>query len=473
MEENKYTDLDKLFKDRLNKADQDDTTWNLPSDDVFEGAISQVHDGQRRRRAILWILAGLILLLTVGAFLFNAQKVNELEKALAYSQAQLMESQMAMAELKKENEAASAESLINASSTGGKEDEIMTKVDPIKSGMVQNGAFSEATTKAVSSAQVDIAEATNPTTVDQKSHSIMDAQERKRVTSSLMPLLSPLYVQIGHDVEHQLSGPAMIDDIEKESRFEWYIGATSNWTTLEMKGIKDGTASLTEYDKRYLGYGIRTGILQDLPGRWSVDYRLSYQHFTNKSAFMDALIYDDDLETTGVNGTTSYAMDLSILSPMSELNRGLAFEVDGFPIADEDVFENVTKISEEYNWWTLAVIPKVDVIASPKWSLSAGLGLQANYLMTMKEDMDVKLYFESEMMKNEVIQTDPSKNVNPWSLSALGELTLSHELTERAAVSLTAGMQQSITPINTPLNGVSPRTYVNDLQLGLNFNLKI
>ena len=42
--------------------------------------------------------------MTVGAFLFNAQKVNELEKALAYSQAQLMESQTAMAELKKENE---------------------------------------------------------------------------------------------------------------------------------------------------------------------------------------------------------------------------------------------------------------------------------------------------------------------------------------------------------------------------------
>ena len=259
----------------------------------------------------------------------------------------------------------------------------------------------------------------------------------------------------------------------KATRLKWYVGTTAHWTTLDMKGIEESSASLTEYDKRYLGYGVQAGLIQELPGKWSLDYRLSYQHFTNKSAFMDDLIYDEDLESVGTNGKTMYNMDISILSPMNEVSPGIAFEVDNYPIVDEDVFENVTRISEEYNWLTLAVIPKLDIDIAPNWTLSAGVGLQANYLMEMKEDMDVKLYFESEMMKNEIILNDPSKNVNPWSLAALGELNLSRELNERSSLSLTAGMQQSITPINTPKNGVAPRTYVNDLQLGLNFNFKI
>ena len=473
MEENKYTDLDKLFKDRLNKTSQDDTTWNLPSDGVFEGAMNEIHDNRRRRMMVIWLVAGAFLLALITAFIINLGKVDKLERALAEKETQLIENRAAMAELIKNSEEIGNREKGSEKSKPQADDEFEQGLHIQKAeeaGVPDRRLESENISQSI---QPKIQAVTDDVVFNSKVDVLIPIPQAEHAVEFTVPSVPLMSVLILNETQLQIPEPLRMDYIANIGDLEWYIGTTTHWTTLDMKGIEESTASLTEYDKRYLGYGLRAGLVQNLPGRWSLDYRCSYQHFTNKSAFNDDLVYDDDLERVDANGKTMYSMDLSILSPMSELNRAVAFEVDDYPIVDEDVFENVTRISEEYHWLTVAVIPNYNIINSSKWSISAGLGLQANYLIKMKEDMDVKLYFESEMMKNEIILNDPSKNVNPWSLASLGELNLSRELNERSSLSLTAGMQQSITPINTPKNGVAPRTYVNDLQLGLNFNFKI
>ena len=104
MEENKYTDLDKLFRDRLNKTTQEGTSWNLPSEDVFEGAMKSVHDDRRRRIMALWIFAGAALLTLITAFIINVGKVNQLERALEEQELLLLESRATLAELKMNKE---------------------------------------------------------------------------------------------------------------------------------------------------------------------------------------------------------------------------------------------------------------------------------------------------------------------------------------------------------------------------------
>jgi hypothetical protein len=451
----------------------------LPSDDAFDVAISQVNDQRRRRRAIFWIFGGLLLGAIIAALIFSAQKVDKLEKALAQSQEQLMESQVAIADLQKQNE-------VRFSNENSKLPEIEEIKDVEK--VEENGIreWHEVQGKSVIRSahhdQINFSteQKDDVANADQGQKPIepilamesLGAELAGRSKSVMAPL-PLLMLAPDNNSEVQISSPTNTVEKITRSGLEWYLGTTSNWTTLEMKGIEESTASLTEYDQRYLGYAIRAGIIQELSNRWSVDYRFSYQHLTNKSAFMEQLIYDDGLETVDANGKTTYAMDINVLSPMNKLQKDVKFQVDNFSISDKDVFENITRISDKYNLWTLSVIPKIDLIKSDKWSVNAGLGVQSNYLLNMREDMDVKLYFESQMMKNEVIQSDPSDNVNPWSLSAIGELTLSRAMTAKSSISLTAGMHHSITPVNTPSKGVAPRTYVNAVQVGLNLNFKI
>ena len=184
------------------------------------------------------------------------------------------------------------------------------------------------------------------------------------------------------------------------------------------------------------------------------------------------MTYDQSLENFDANGNRLYTADLSIQSPISAFKRSSRFPVDAFAIMDNETFENITQISDNYEMLSLAVIPKFELRGSKRWNVNAGIGLQVNRMLSISEDMDIQLYYKSKMMKNERINRSPSSSINPWSLSAISEIYAGYELSTLVSLGLSGGWGHSITPINVPRTGIAPRTFMQDLHLGINLQFE-
>ena len=121
---------------------------------------------------------------------------------------------------------------------------------------------------------------------------------------------------------------------------------------------------------------------------------------------------------------------------------------------------------------SLAVLPNLEVLNSDRWTINMGIGLQLNHMFSISEDMDIKLYYKSKMMKSELVNRSHSSSIKAWSLSAIGELNVGYQISPLLSFGFSGGWSPSITPINVPRNGVAPRTYMNDLHFGLNINFQ-
>ena len=465
MEENKYNDLDKLFRSRLKEDGIHPEEWNTPSDDVFHNALSII-DERRRKFPFLWILLALLILILGGVITWQYVTLSTLKTEIANlekTQDQILETQ---------KERTEQPTLGNNNSTpkrAGVDNIEVQGSDPETS--VDNSTALTPNAQAVSSEEEE-APTVDPDNVRMVPFKQLDKAEVEQTAlyRSGTPVSSLPTSQINEfllSTNVAIDPPLIITETILEDQHFWspYMLWSSELSTFTMSNLPDAGFSLTDYDKYYRGMALGAGVKQQINSLWSIDYALTYHKQYNQSHYKDRMPYDKQKEEKLPGGSRSYSTDISIVSPTGQLRENVEMTFQNKDIPDQAEIKNHTIIDQDLSTIGLSIVPRYHLVRALKFDASIGLGLKAHYILNFDEKMAMALYHEGEPIKSETFRQASPPMLNEFFGGLYGNVDFRYHISDHFSLGLQTGYYRSLTSLKAYKSEDKARTYMHTLNL--------
>ncbi len=488
MKENKYDELDKLFRSKLKNETPAENGWNLPPMSVLDEALAQIPEEKEERRPVFWWLFGAGALLVVSAFvLYNFSRIDRLEDSIN-SQNSISETNQQMV-VTEENDISTKENIeetIPNETIETKEDVFSSKstrsvtTNSIKS---INKSFKSKTLAPNRSKDVQSSAHSNSSPVKLKNSFISDAivsnspsvvgnNEKEEINVQALSHLSLHMFNTNYEraevvlkTEKSTYNKEQVSDLTSSL----YLFAGANFSSLAMSNVEAMPSSLVDYDKRYLAYQLGFGWSLPMTDRLSLNLESSYQRLMNKSVYKSLMDYNSSNEVVGMDGMTYYDATMDIQSPMGSYLADFRFAVDDVAMTDDDVMDNKTKLTQIFHVVNLSAALEYKILSLGNIDINLNGGFGANYLYALNQEMDAAIYFGQKTLMSEKYETTDVPEKNNLFFTAFANVSADYHWTDKWSTGLYLGYERGLTSMRSKSQDTDPSTYLNTLRAGMNF----
>ena len=520
MGKNQYTELDKLFRSKLGEENLSSGDWNEPTDDMFLAAMESVNKQDelpRKKKRAIWpfFLIPFIALLSIS--IWNLMEVGALKSTINNMQsndqmiganesnADTEIASIATGNEQKENQEIASTKIAGAKSQFKNAKAKATKKSTIAEPIVLNENNKEI--KKTGSAPVSGPSIVPPS----NNESFLPVSNGASIFNNAIPIsgaantdLSKSYGAnnqgttinklLGFSFIPQLGGLLNIternaielginptafkaaEDKSKKRAIALYAFLDLNLNTLRMSGLESNEFSLTAYDNSYLGYNLGIGALQELNERFAINYSIAYNRVTNKSLYENEMMFDKNQLSYDMQGDMWYALDMEVETPTGSFTLREDVSMTNPSMEHNDMMNQSTDILQLFNFISIGVQPRVNVLTSSKFNLFAEAGMNANYLLHFCQNIDMKMYHDDDMMMAKAMIDDSNATLNTLnrlSMSASLGLGVEYKFGEHIFSSFKVGGSRSLSSIRQHTNSTDQvRTYIDNLGVSLTAGYK-
>jgi hypothetical protein len=439
MEDNKYTALDKLFKNRVEDGAEVKADWNTPSKSVFENALNIIDNKRKKKRKVFffWIFGISAVLSMVALFSWGNLKLKKIDQKID----DIIHNQVINVPEKEMDKTLSNGFSINEENNQS-ENIGKDNVPPIveKNEKSINVIASKQTTKVKQtsvgieevtlSSQAQVASDNSAIVKDEllKNDAMLTTSVRLAVLNlDRMPINANELVA-GQDFEV----PFFLIPEEKNpvTKLQFAIQGGLNLSSFSMSSPNGLSTQLTKYDQWYPGFQLGLSIDQNIHNRWNINYSLSYQNIRNKSHFSSSMAYDENKAQIDGLGDLFYYPDLGLDSPMGLFMRSLKIKMGDEPIENDDILNGDTDITNEIQMISLKLGPQYNIVQKKDWELSANAGIGINYMLGLKQNMDTKIYYKSKMLIEDSFASNSMAHTNALFLTGYLGIGFKYKITD-------------------------------------------
>ena len=462
-ENNRYTDLDKLFQENLSGNDQ--SGFDIPDDIVLEQALASLPK-KNKRRGFLILFFGLFVLVSGAFFFMSDQNQKEYE---ALSAKAVFEKTISTGEevvLNKSNDFSSANE--TTEEEGLKSDNEISEnqikpVAPTKPLKYSNNYYAPEIEESVIQENLNLVnEYSEPLTF------IPEEKEIERIDITPISLVPITTLEVDKwSTEASFAELSPKDNFEKKISF--FAFAEVLYTQFSMSNNNGQVVSeLLGYDRNYLGFRTGIGAGHALSDRFNLDYQISYSRITNQSNYKSEMTYDSSKEYIGEEGSLMYADDMSTQTPIGVLNRSLVFDTETTGLYENETMLAKTNTNQVYGLLSLGVMASYHLADIGPLQIHPTLGLRSSYLVGLNHTTDVEMYYKGEMFFTDEFSGQEKTMVNKTLFSGEIGLSVSYPITKNLMTSMRFGYEQNFNSIrkSNPLD--LTKTTFNSYYLGLN-----
>ena len=173
------------------------------------------------------------------------------------------------------------------------------------------------------------------------------------------------------------------------------------------------------------------------------------------------MAYDSNNEFINIAGEKAYNCEFDIVTPTtrSSLDLNLLMNHD---MEDDEMMRGVIDIEQEYQTISLGIMPQYDFIRQSRITIGAGLALNANYITSFNQTMDIKLFHNSYIMTRKSMNDNQGNGLNRFYVSASINSYIEYQWNQRFSTGVNASLGRS-------LNSLSQYTitHMKDINIGI------
>ena len=452
-EENTHKNLDDFFKSRLSKQDEN-ASWNNPSDHVFQDAMLVVNAKKKRRFGWWWfVLIGLLAI--SSAYLYWSQReIHQLAEQVGELNEQLIEQELnskseipnskwneTIASIEKSNSISKA----TRAGTSNKYSEIPIHVNSPKENDIVMEMIPETDESYESAPATEV---------------LPEAPEPPEIPNEEV-------ITIKDTVSKPPKTPASIDVTPINPPSAFYVFGGFNWTTLSMTAANPLPNNLTNYDNWYRGYQYGLGYEKQIK-RSPVKFQsqFSYTLARNSSTFTDHPQYEQANEVNN-NGDIEYQTIYGFESPIGGYSQSIAFAPEG-AMNQGDAMTSTMNVNQAFRIYGMQAGLGYEHYLNRQWQLQAFGAIGINYISELSQDFDYKLEGNNKLLDEfngslseltGLNKVYPSWHINTEIQRSLGPIK----------VGLSTGYQRSLASIRT----VDSKTQVKTQMSNFNSSIKL
>ena len=460
-------DIDKLFQDQLGPDSDPKGVWSDPGDDAFFAAMSKIDEQKRdKRRPFLWWFTGAILIALISSLLFLNNRIDDVESKLTTSTQQQFSDELISSAASENNETIyqdQSTSLNTQNQTISSPAQNVVQTTSRKSNINNIGISSKKSIvkSTVNSEAVIDAPATSFTDLTKK---IVDPVRSNSLLNYLPLTLSQLPTNSNTYLHPPVNPELASDHAERKSSISLEVsGHRTSWA---MSDIQIPNGELTEYDKYYNGWSTGLAWEQAISPKWSILGRLGYMQMENHSIYKNKINFEEN-KVRNDNGQFFYDMNLTIANPMDKQTEPISALIENTSLTNGEALKQKTHITHNLDWLYLSVSPHYQLISTHNFTMTAGLGLQANYLFEREAVSLTEIYKATEVVMKEITEKKATYNENTFSLSALGSIRLDYSLTDKITLGTHFNYNFGLGPINEQHSIRSGKTFIRDFSSGV------
>lgn len=391
MEERSNSELDNLFQSRLNNLEGDESSWNVPSDSVFEGALGVIdaQDKKKRKVVVLWAASILVVAFIIGMTVWNYrmiqlvdQKVEELRTGRQLAGTNVQETaEMQHDEQVPLQDSAQEELAATAVVDTGHKDE----------GSVAGTHQTGVKQSKPSVAGKEVKEETGILSMKGAPFAA-DLSGPNRLTASSTFLEIPYRLKLPEDVENKQAW---------DLAFQFGPGAS----TLKMQASGSLASLLTQYDDWYPGFSLGLRLRNEIKPGWKVFGDLTFDVVNNQSNFTTEHAYIKSNESTMPDGSLEYSAAMPIMSPVHQQSEQFRIPVSQNQIVNNEILTCTTDFNDRFSYAHTGVGISRTLYTKGNFSFDLSTQIGANFLIGFYEEMDAKVY-QGEGMLSQKQQVD-------------------------------------------------------------------
>lgn len=456
MEEKNYNELDELFRSRILGADEADSNWNLPSDDVFEGAVSALDEksASKKRFLFFWIAGISLGLFLIALTIWNIGTLDSIDKKMER-----------MIELQENMEQESKKPQTESNTAFSKKSETLDREDtPAPPKTVNNFE-----TTSIQSFHRDAIQEQFDKKRQSQSSEVFEPVRINDIPTSMLPLAlhSKTKISFPHNrdfirtpnilqssaIEQSIVGQKHQPDNEPEagSFIGFYIAP--NWTSYRMTSTEAMAANLKKYDQWYGGYDVSLFGQKKNSKRMSFNYGLRYSVLHNESSYASEHSYNKSMEQTNGQGVTSYSTDIDIFSSTGLHHESMVLDVSDYSINDQDPLRETTSISNELKMLRADLGLGYTALDLSRLSINVQAQLGLNYLLNATEEMHTSVYYGEDMLMAKDFRWDAQNAFNSFVPSAGIGLNFDYRIKKSWSIGLGILGEQSLQSIQKSDDG--------------------
>jgi len=454
MEENKYTDLDKLFRERM--GDLDPEGYDMPDDTVLDGALLQL-DNKPKRRTLWLLLFFIFIFLGVLALVFQKDEgflTSEENHVVELKQEPRAEHTLSEIEVNSAEDLKPFEALVlldreeslaqipNSETVEAELSEKLLQYEKDETGM--NTVAKDTPIKTVGIAQF-IPETVLLANIPSIGINVLETKQRRRVKGNLLSVAE-----------------------ETKNTMSVSVFASALYTSFTMSnGNGQLIKELIDYDKYYLGYRGGVALTQKVSSKLDLAYQLSYAKINNESVYESDMMYLGSNEYIGSDGELMYSDHLSAQTPIGVLSRNVIFDTENTGLADEEKMRAKTKTLQSYKLLSLSASMSYNLAKIGPFFVQSSIGIRSSYLLGLDHATEVKMYHDGQMFFQEELLGQEKEMVNPLLFSGELGMNLSLKLSKQITTSLSVGYEQNFNSLRKTSPFDFTKTNYNSIFFGL------
>lgn len=505
MENNKYTELDKFFKSRLNKAPE--TDWNTPPFSILDDALDQIamQEPPKRRVGFLWFISGAVMLSVIVAVVYNIHRINHIQHDLTRLQSSKIQNvdeseinklQHSDALKKYEESYANVVSPSEVISpkvvlTENYEAKGMTfnesklerslvnkkRISPVDKKNELNTQLSHALTKSddleLTSRGISNSQLSSGQSLSQDDRSyvfipLISTKNNQALPSQSIGSVHSKDSLISSDIQlNPVLDPNNDNDNKNNNPLSLFLTTGVLQSCIKMTNVTESSYSLTEYDQWNTGYFAGLGLLKRVNNQFTLSTALTYNRTNNNSLFQDNMNYNIDNMITQPDGSVLYESNIYVESPMATYNDKIALRLLDDQVANGEVLNNKTKIKETYHYLKLSANIGYELFNINKLRGAFSLDLGINYMIAANQSLNTQIYHWDDMIMTNLLENEIGSQVNRLHLSSMLRFGLDYSITDKMLLGVELGYEKGLSSMRQYSNSSLPKAYINSIRTGL------
>ncbi len=506
MSDNDKTGFNKLIRSRLGDDRPGENNWNIPPTIIFENAMASLEEGKERKR-IYWLPIFIAFLVFLGVALIlvvNQKRFEEIDakiESLHAAQLHITQSKNTDAKINKNNSALSTTLTntdgVEAEEESGIENNASAKLpqlsasseskttnnfalestvlknkftpSPSSDSVVPNRQKSMLSLKAVA----ELPTKNNEEAVEaEKQISGDNKASTKQIEHASSILLNTIKMRVQDESHFDLPGSSLphstaSENKHKSGRFTPHLLVGYNLSSFDMYNTHLNNASLTKYDKIYLGYQLGAGVDHRLSSTLFLNYSLSFKSIINKSLYQGQMAYNKSSEDYTTNGDLVYSSSMNIPTPTGIQVRSIQMSVEKDEMNDGDILENQANIRQQF--WVTSLATSVNYISwkSGRFDFIINGGLSANVIFNIKQSMDMEIHHHNKLMMKKSTSARSKFEGNKFYYTGFVGIGVKYKITRHLSILFDTNMERSFNSILANPQGDGPFTKLNSINTSL------
>ena len=265
------------------------------------------------------------------------------------------------------------------------------------------------------------------------------------------------------------------NEVSNQNKFSLAILSTSNHTCLSMSGGEmDGSMSLTGYDQRYLGAGLKASFNYHLNSGWTINFLTGYDAYSNESIFNHASNYDLSNEVFNPDGSVSYDSDVTVHTPLGSYQTATNFRVAEGSHTASDILNTRTNIIQNFQVASIGLGLAKRFTLSDKWNIWTSGAMRYNHVLNFNSDFETWMTMEGETMDH-IIDIAKGDDMDEHCSNFMSyEINVGLEYQLNSKISLLTGFQynRSISSLRNQKLGLKAATHLHNYGLNMGVEIK-